>query len=64
MVALADKVWKGRREEDLEHRLALRISAAEGEEPWRVFTRLDDLLTAISSDADRRLDFQSRFAAR
>ena len=63
MVALADKVWKGRREEDLEHRLALRISAVEGEEPWRVFPRLDDLLTAISSDADRRLDFQSRFAA-
>ena len=46
-----------------EHKLASRISAGEGEEPWRVFTRLDDLLTAISSDADRRLDFQSRFAA-
>jgi hypothetical protein len=64
IVALADKVWKGRREEDLEHKLASRISAAEGEESWRVFTRLDDLLTAISSDADRRLAFQSRFAAR
>ena len=63
LVALADKVWKGRREEDLEHKLASRISAAEGEEPWRVFTRLDDLLTAISSNADQRLDFQSRFAA-
>ena len=62
-MALADKVWKWRREEDLEHKLASRISAAEGEEPWRVFTGLDDLVTAISSDADRRLDFQSRFAA-
>jgi hypothetical protein len=63
MVALADKVWQGRREKDLEHKLVVRITAAEGEEPWRVVTRLDDLLAAISSDADRRLDFQSRFAA-
>jgi hypothetical protein len=64
IVALADKVWKGRREEELEHKLLSRISAAENEEPWRVFARLDDLLTAISTEADRRLDFQSRFATR
>ncbi len=33
LVALADKVWKRKREEDLEQRLVARIAAATGEEP-------------------------------
>jgi hypothetical protein len=62
LVALADKIWKGQRQEDLEQRLVQRIAAATGEEPWSVFMRLDDLLTRIAAQAEERLNFQAQFS--
>jgi HD domain len=64
LVALADKIWKGRRQEDLEQLLIERIVAATGDEPWNVFMRLDDLLNRIAAQAEGRLSFQARFAVR
>lgn len=61
LVALADKIWKGRREEGLERLLVQRIVAATGDEPWHVFMRLDDMLKGIAAQADGRLSFQARF---
>ena len=41
LVALADKVWKGRREEDLEHLVIVEIAEVTGDERWEVFSQLD-----------------------
>jgi hypothetical protein len=62
LVALADKIWKGQRQEDLEQLLIQRIVAATGDEPWNVFIRLDDLLNRIAAQAEGRLYFQDQFA--
>lgn len=61
MVSLADKIWKGKREEGLEQRVVGRIAAATGREPWSIFMQLDDLLCRIAARADERLAFQGSF---
>ncbi|MEO3924624.1 HD domain-containing protein [Micromonosporaceae bacterium B7E4] len=61
LVSLADKVWKGRREADLETRIVDRLAAAGGQQRWAAFLALDDVLTGIAEEADARLDFQSRY---
>jgi len=62
LVALADKIWKGQRQEDLEQLLVQRIAAATRDEPWSVFMRLDDVLTGIAAQAEERLSFQAQFS--
>ncbi|MBN1208332.1 MAG: HD domain-containing protein [Myxococcaceae bacterium] len=62
LVALADKIWKGRRQEDLEQLLVQRIVTATGDEPWSAFMRLDDLLNRVAAQAEGRLHFQAQFA--
>ncbi|RCV58986.1 HD domain-containing protein, partial [Marinitenerispora sediminis] len=59
LVSVADKVWRGKRVDDLELLLVERL-AEPGHEPWQVFGRLDDVLTAIAAGADGRLAFQNR----
>ncbi|GAA4635847.1 HD domain-containing protein [Actinoallomurus vinaceus] len=59
LVSLADKVWKGKRVPDLEQKVVDRLAAASGQATWQAFLDLDDLLTAIAAEADRRLAFQS-----
>ena len=61
LVALADKVWKARREDDLEQRLVARLVAVTGRELWDIFLELDDKLTEIAAHADERPEFQSAF---
>jgi len=58
LVALADTAWKGKRDNALEDALVERISRASGEEPWRVYLVLDDLIMALGHEADARLDWQ------
>jgi hypothetical protein len=60
LVSLADKVWKAKRVPDLEQFVVDRLSAATGEESWRVFMKLDDELDRLAAGADHRLDFQNR----
>lgn len=59
LVSLADKIWKGRRAEDLELLVVDRLTA--GVDRWQVLIAFDDLLEEIAADADRRLAFQTRF---
>lgn len=63
LVTLADKIWKGRREEALEQRIVERICRASGQPAWDVFMHLDDVLTPLAALADVRLEFQAGFAA-
>lgn len=55
LVALADKLWKGKRVADLEQRVVDRLVARSGSPFWDVFTLADDLFEAVAAGADRRL---------
>jgi hypothetical protein len=59
LVSLADKVWKGKRVEDLERLVIEQLVAAEGRAPWEAFMTLDDILTRLAADADERLALQA-----
>lgn len=61
LVSLADKVWKGKRVQDLEQLVTDRLAAASGQEPWEAYMALDDELGRIAADADRRLAFQASY---
>jgi hypothetical protein len=63
LVSLADKVWKGKRVTDLEQLVTDRLAGASGQEPWQVFMSLDDELSRIAAEADRRLAFQASYPA-
>ncbi|MDX1664234.1 MAG: HD domain-containing protein [Candidatus Promineifilaceae bacterium] len=61
LVALADVLWKGGRHEPLETALLERLTATDAEEAWETFMALDDLLTQLSGEADKRLLWQAQF---
>ncbi|MFB6617262.1 HD domain-containing protein [Streptomyces sp. NPDC085524] len=61
LVSLADKIWKNKRVPELEDLVVTRLAEASGRAAWEVFIALDELLTAIGDDADRRLAFQASF---
>jgi hypothetical protein len=61
IVALADKVWKGKRDKTVEEFVLKMIAEALGLSPWEAFDRLDGVLETIAEDAARRLEFQGRF---
>jgi hypothetical protein len=60
LVALSDKVWKGKRAEALEQATAQIIAARSGEALWQVWLALDDLLSGLAATADERLAWQAR----
>lgn len=55
LVALADKLWKGKREDELERRVAEVIARASGRESWAVFDRLDAVCDDIAAGGPERL---------
>ncbi|MES2459029.1 MAG: HD domain-containing protein [Armatimonadota bacterium] len=59
LVALADKVWKGKREDLLEQAVADLIAARSGEAVWKVWLQVDDILSDVAAFADERLSFQA-----
>lgn len=61
LVSLADKVWKGRRQEDLEQLIVLRIASVTQLPAWEVFMRLDEILEHLAVLADHRLAFQDSY---
>lgn len=61
LVTLADKVWKGKRVDDLEQRVVRRLAAAGAQQQWEAFLHLDDALTRIAEDADARLALQASY---
>jgi HD superfamily phosphodiesterase len=56
LVALADKLWKGKREEALEQRAVARIAELTHREPWEVFAPFDAICEAIAADGPGRLE--------
>lgn len=58
LVALADKVWRGKREQVLEALIVTKIVEQTGQEHWEVFDKLDNLATEIASVGNERLAWQ------
>jgi len=54
-VALADKLWKGARQQDLESRTLAVLCECTGREAWQVFERLDGICERIAYDGLSRL---------
>ena len=61
LVALADQIWKGGRDEELETALLERLAASNDSALWEAYMTLDALLTTLAADADRRLLWQAQF---
>jgi hypothetical protein len=55
LVALADKLWKGKREQELEARVLAMLATRARREPWEVFERLDTICEEIAADGASRL---------
>jgi hypothetical protein len=55
LVALADKLWKGKREPALEKKVIDAAAAKLGREFWDVFVELDTCFEGIASDGTARL---------
>ena len=55
LVALADKLWKGKREDTLEARVLDAIATAVGRPSWEVFATLDAICERIAADGPERL---------
>jgi hypothetical protein len=55
LVALADKLWKGKRIDELEQRVAAVIAERTQREPWEIFDVLDAICEAIADDGPSRL---------
>lgn len=61
LVALADNIWRGRRDQEVESALISAITRQTGEAQWQIYSALDDMITEIASGADERLAWQARF---
>jgi hypothetical protein len=63
LVALADTIWKGSRNSELETRVSKTIALLNNEEAWSVFLKLDDLIGEVVEVADARVLWQGQFSA-
>lgn len=59
LVALADAVWCGRRDTQLEEAVVTTLVKCSREEKWSVHLRLDDMLTRLTEGAERRVLWQA-----
>lgn len=55
LVALADKLWKGKRDEALEAALVDELARVTRRERWDVFAKLDEAASAIAARGPDRL---------
>ena len=55
LVALSDKLWKGKREEPLELRVIDQVAEKLNKERWDIFSELDEIFEKIASQGDERL---------
>lgn len=56
LVATADKLWRGKRETELEQRLIAAIAATTGTAAWEVFSSADEIFTQVAAQGDERLE--------
>ena len=55
IIALADKLWKGKREVNLEKAVIERISKLTNQDFWQLFIELDSCFENIASQGEERL---------
>lgn len=55
LVALSDKLWKGRRDAALEALVISRLASERGRPEWEIFSMLDALFEEIAAGGDERL---------
>lgn len=55
IVALADNLWKGKRNTELERQVTTRVAQMCRQDYWDIFISLDDKLEQIAATGDRRL---------
>lgn len=55
LVALADKLWKGKRDEALEKHLVARIANLTKQQLWEVYSRFDSVCDSIAAEGSERL---------
>lgn len=60
LVSLADKIWKGKRIEELEEKVSHLLSESLQIDYWEIYGSLDKILEQISSGADERLSWQNQ----
>ena len=55
-IALADKLWKGKRVQELELEIINRITMLLNDEKWKLFLEMDTTFERIASSGDDRLN--------
>ena len=55
LVALADKAWRGARDEQMEALIVNAITAAEAVPPYQAFSAFDRIVRSIAANADARM---------
>jgi hypothetical protein len=55
LIALADKLWKGKRVEELELKIIDRLALLGGSDRWDIFAELDGYFEEIAADGHERL---------
>jgi hypothetical protein len=63
VVALADKCWRGRRDEVVESFVSGLVANATQLPLWSVTGRVDDIVADLGLAADDRLAWQARYSA-
>ncbi len=61
LVAFADTIWKGKRNEALEREIAQQIARRCREETWEVYMKLDDIACELAKDAHDRILWQGKY---
>ncbi|QBD79250.1 HD domain-containing protein [Ktedonosporobacter rubrisoli] len=61
LVAFADTIWKGKRNEALEQALALQIAEQCQQEVWEVYMKLDDIACELAKEAHERIIWQGKY---
>jgi hypothetical protein len=61
VVALADKLWKGKREPDLELDVIDEVAARLGGSRWDVFEALDNTFEKIAASGAERLELSRSY---
>ncbi|HVC82290.1 MAG TPA: HD domain-containing protein [Chloroflexota bacterium] len=60
LVTLANTIWQGTRNQRLEDAITQRVAGVQGREVWQVFMELDDIIVAITEDAEIRIAWLDR----
>jgi hypothetical protein len=62
LVAFADTIWKGKRDEELEQAIIQQIAQQSHEDEWQVYMKFDDLACELARGAHERILWQGAYA--